>query len=73
MALQVKRGTARLGEGRRFQSLTGAVFTGQAVASIQVGAFAAARIEVGGRAHYSGSARFTLEPDDEIGQGFLLG
>jgi proline racemase len=31
------------------------------------------RVEVGGRAHYSGSARFTLEPDDEIGKGFLLG
>lgn len=72
MALQVKRGTARLGEGRRFQSLTGAVFTGQAVAPIQAGTFAAVRIEVGGRAHYSGSARFTLEPDDGIGQGFLL-
>jgi proline racemase len=73
MALQVKRGIAKLGGRRRFQSLTGAVFTGRAVAPIQAGEFAAVRVEVGGRAHYSGSARFTLEPDDRIGQGFLLG
>ena len=73
MALLLARGSAGLGEARRFESLTGAVFTGRAVTPIRAGEFAAVRVEVGGRAHYSGSARFTLEPDDEIGKGFLLG
>lgn len=73
MALQVARGVAGLGDPRQFQSVTGAVFTGRAVSSIRAGEFAAVRVEVGGRAHYSGSARFTHEPDDRIGQGFLLG
>jgi hypothetical protein len=27
---------------------------------------------VGGKAHYTGRAKFTLEEGDEIGRGFLL-
>ncbi|TGV49527.1 proline racemase, partial [Mesorhizobium sp. M2D.F.Ca.ET.160.01.1.1] len=27
---------------------------------------------VGGRAYYSGRAEFIVEPDDELGRGFLL-
>ena len=73
MALQVARGVAGLGDRRQFESLTGAVFSGRALSAIRAGEFAAVRVEVGGRAHYSGSARFTHEPDDRIGQGFLLG
>jgi trans-L-3-hydroxyproline dehydratase len=72
MALLHARKAATLGEERRFQSLTGAVFTGRVAAPAPAGEFVAVRVEVGGRAHYSGSARFTLEPDDEIGRGFLL-
>jgi hypothetical protein len=29
-------------------------------------------VEVAGKAHYTGTARFTLEDDDTIGRGFLL-
>jgi hypothetical protein len=29
-------------------------------------------VEVAGRAHYTGTARFTLEPGDALGGGFLL-
>jgi len=29
-------------------------------------------VEVGGKAHYTGRASFTLEEGDEIGKGFLL-
>jgi trans-L-3-hydroxyproline dehydratase len=28
--------------------------------------------EVEGRAHRTGSAEFTLDPDDDLGTGFLL-
>jgi trans-L-3-hydroxyproline dehydratase len=30
------------------------------------------RVEVAGRAYYSGSAIFTVEPDDPLAAGFLL-
>ncbi|MGE3966788.1 MAG: proline racemase family protein [Dongiaceae bacterium] len=72
IALQQARGALPAGAQRRFESLTGAVFTGRALASLRVGRFEAVRVEVGGRAHYTGTARFTLEPGDEIGRGFLL-
>ncbi len=61
-----------LGQRRRFESLTGAVFTGCAVSRCKVGPFDAVRVEVGGRAYYSGTSRFTVEPDDPLGGGFLL-
>jgi trans-L-3-hydroxyproline dehydratase len=72
MALETAQGRVRPGELRRFASLTGAVFTGRVLEAAEAGRFAAVRVEVGGRAHYTGNARFTLEPDDAIGRGFLL-
>jgi len=72
VAIDHAKGRLPLGALRRFQSVTGAVFTGRALAPDRVGRFAAVRVEVGGRAHYTGRASFTLEPDDAIGRGFLL-
>ena len=72
MALEAAKGRVREGEPRRFESLTGAIFSGRLLGATRAGRFPAVTVEVGGRAHYSGSARFTLEPDDAIGRGFLL-
>jgi proline racemase len=72
MALQHARGQVRLGEERRFESVTGAIFTGRALREVRAGDFSAVTVEVGGRAHYTGRASFTLEPDDPLGAGFLL-
>jgi trans-L-3-hydroxyproline dehydratase len=72
MALQHARGQVRLGEERRFESVTGAIFTGRALREGRAGDFSAVTVEVGGRAHYTGRASFTLEPDDPLGAGFLL-
>lgn len=72
MALQHTRGRVGLGEERRFASLTGAVFSGRALRPAKAGAFEAVVVEVGGRAYYTGSSRFMLEPDDPLGPGFLL-
>ncbi len=72
IALQHARGLIALGQERRFQSLTGALFTGKALEETRAGQFAAVVVEVGGKAHYTGRATFTLEDDDEIGRGFLL-
>jgi len=72
IALQVRRGQTATGEIRRFASVTGAEFTGKAVRLTQVGNYPAVTVEVAGRAHYTGEARFRVEPDDPLGQGFLL-
>ena len=72
IAVQHRRGQVALGETRAFESVTGAVFTGRAVAESKVGEHPAVTVEVGGEAHYTGESRFFLEPGDTIGQGFLL-
>jgi trans-L-3-hydroxyproline dehydratase len=72
LALLHARGQLPLGAERKFASITGAIFAGRTVAPARVGRLAAVTVEVGGRAFYTGNARFTLEPEDELGKGFLL-
>lgn len=71
IALQLHRGQIALGQTRRFESITGAIFTGSAQRETTVGDFPAVVVEVGGAAHYTGESRFTLEPGDPL-PGFLL-
>jgi proline racemase len=72
IALQHAKGQAGLGPERRFESITGAIFTGRAVRETRLGRLKAVTVEVGGRAYYTGRATFTAEPDDPLGDGFLL-
>jgi trans-L-3-hydroxyproline dehydratase len=72
IAVQHRRGQVALGDTRAFESVTGAVFTGRALAETRAGDHPAVTVEVGGEAHYTGEATFFLEPGDTIGQGFLL-
>lgn len=72
LAVQHARGRAGAGETRVFESITGACFTGQIVNETSCGDQPAVVVRVAGTAHYSGTARFTFEPDDTIGRGFLL-
>src|SRR5439155_9934704 len=59
MALQVARRQARAGETRQFESCTGAIFTGKVVREApSVGPRKAVIVEVGGKAHQTGDARF---------------
>jgi proline racemase len=60
------KGLVEMGQERRFESLTGAEFTGRAVAETFAGDVPAVVVEVGGRAHYTGSAVFTVEADDGL-------
>ena len=46
--------------------------SGRVIAETSVGVHSAVTVEVGGRAHYTGWAEFTLEADDPLGPGFLL-
>jgi trans-L-3-hydroxyproline dehydratase len=72
LALQHARGLIALGQSRPFESITGALFSGKVLRETRCGPHPAVTVEVSGKAHYTGTARFTLEPDDEIGRGFLL-
>lgn len=71
IAVQCARGLP-IGERRDFESLTGAVFSATPVRRERVGRFEAVRVEVGGRAYYSGRSSFSVEPGDPLGGGFLL-
>jgi trans-L-3-hydroxyproline dehydratase len=62
----------QLGQSRKFESITGAIFSGKVLRETRCGNHPAVTVEVAGNAHYTGTARFTLEPGDEIGKGFLL-
>jgi len=73
MVLQLARRQVRLGDERRFESCTGAIFTGRAVREVSpVGPRKALIIEVGGRAHITGESRFRFNDDDPLREGFSL-
>ncbi len=74
MALQLARREAMLGDECLFESRTGAVFSGRAVRdAAPVGGRKSAIVEVGGRAHQTGEARFRFDDDDPLREGFSLG
>ncbi len=73
LALQWTRGEIALDQTRDFESLTGARFAGTVVEETRAGPYRAVIAEVAGHAHYMGEARFTLEPEDRLAEGFLLG
>jgi proline racemase len=72
LALQWTRDEIALNQSRRFESLTGTRFTGSVVEETRAGPFRAITAEVSGQAYYSGEARFTLEAEDPLAEGFLL-
>jgi trans-L-3-hydroxyproline dehydratase len=72
MAARVAHGTADLGQSCLFESVTGAVFEGAAVATALCGELPAVTVRVSGQAHYSGAAHYWLEAGDATGRGFLL-
>ncbi|MDC7712050.1 proline racemase family protein [Vogesella indigofera] len=72
MAIRHAKGQVAQGESCEFESLTGALFTSKVVNQVHLPGHAAVTVRVAGRAYYSGKANWSLEPDDLIGQGFLL-
>jgi trans-L-3-hydroxyproline dehydratase len=72
MAARVAQRLVGLGARCLFESLTGAMFEGEALAMAHCGERPAVTVRVSGQAHYSGAARYWLEAGDAIGRGFLL-
>jgi trans-L-3-hydroxyproline dehydratase len=73
MALASARRRVRPGEQRLFESCSGAIFTGRVMRESEpVDGRKSVIVEVGGRAHYTGEARFRFEDDDPLAFGFSL-
>jgi trans-L-3-hydroxyproline dehydratase len=72
VALMAARGTIGPGQPVYFESVTRAVFVARELARGKLGERQTVSVEVTGRAHYTGTARFTAEPDDMLAGGFLL-
>ena len=74
MALQAARRQVRPGDERLFESCTGAVFTGKVLRDAPpVGGRKSVIVEVGGRAHQTGEARYRFDDDDPLREGFSFG
>jgi len=73
IAVAYRRKAVAPGERRRFAGLAGAVFEAAIAGETRCGPHPAVAVDVAGRAHYTGSACFTAEPDDPLAEGFLPG
>jgi proline racemase len=72
LAVDAARGLVQPGQQRHFAGPTGVPFTGAVIAEELLGGRRAFRVRVSGSAFYSGSATFTVEPDDTLQDGFDL-
>ncbi|XP_069772968.1 trans-L-3-hydroxyproline dehydratase [Narcine bancroftii] len=73
IALQYYKGLILLNQTRTFQSgPTSSLFTGKAIEETKCGDFKAVIVEISGQAHYTGTANFYVEDDDNLKDGFLL-
>ena len=72
LALLTARGEIALGESVTVESVVGSRFTGRAVEMTRVGPYEAVVPEVEGSAHITGRAELWLDPEDRLGEGFLV-
>ncbi len=72
LALLAAEGRLMQGDELRHLSVVGSEFTGRVVAETEVAGRPAVITEVEGAAYRTGRAEFELDPDDPLGEGFLL-
>ena len=72
LALLDASGELNTGEELRHLSIVGSEFRGRVVARTEVAGRPAVVTEVEGSAFRTGRSKFTLDPDDPVGTGFLL-
>ncbi len=73
MALQIARREVKLGQESRFESCTGAIFTGKALREgPSVGPRKSVIVEVGGTAYVTGEAKFRFDDEDPAAGKVLL-
>jgi proline racemase len=71
-ATLVARGELRLGEPLVHESITGELFTSLPVENVRVGNFAGVRNRITGSAYLTGTATWTVDPEDPLREGFLV-
>jgi proline racemase len=72
LALLAAQGRLGVGDELLHRSIVGSEFRARIVAETEVAGIPAVVTEVEGSAHLTGRHEFVLEPDDELGLGFLL-
>ena len=72
LAIHHARGDLEVGETIVVESIVGTTFTGSVVETTEFGGYAAVTPEIGGQAHILGRSEFWIDPDDDLGEGFLL-
>jgi proline racemase len=72
LALLAAEGRLRVGDELLHRSIVGSEFRARIVAEAEVAGIPTVVTEVEGSAHLTGRHEFVLEPDDELGLGFLL-
>jgi len=72
LALLHAEGRLAVGDELRHLSIVDSEFSGRIVGETEVAARPAVVTEVEGRAYRTGRATFELDPDDPLGEGFLL-
>ncbi len=72
LALLDAQGRLPRGDELRHRSIVGSEFSGRVVGAADVGGRPAVATEVEGSAFRTGRAAFELDPDDPLGEGFLL-
>ena len=72
MAVDAARDLIAPGARRAFAGATGVPFCSELLAEERLGAHRAWRVRVAGTASFSGTATWTIEQDDELGDGFVI-
>ncbi len=72
LAIEAARGRVSRGESISIDSIIGSVFTVKLADTTRYGPFDAVIPEVTGTAHITGRATFWVDPEDELGNGFLV-
>lgn len=72
MAVMRAKGKVAAGEGRSFESVTGAKFEAAIASERAHGNGRAVTVRVSGQSYWSGRAEFIVENDDPLRDGFLL-
>lgn len=72
LAIERARGNLDIGRAITIESILGTTFTGAIVEDVEVAGRKAIIPEVGGRAHITGRSEMWIDPEDTVGDGFLI-
>ena len=72
LALLYDEGRLGVGDELRHRSIVGSEFAGRVVGEVDMTGRRAVVTDVEGTAYRTGRATFELDPDDPLGEGFLL-